>query len=195
MISEIVFATNNQHKLKEVKEIADGKFEICGLSEFGLTEDIPENQPTLEGNALQKARYIYDRFGKNCFADDTGLEVECLNGEPGVISARYAGENKSMQENITKLLYNLKGCSNRKARFRTVVALIIDNNEFLFEGIINGKIIDELKGQNGFGYDPLFIPDGYNLTFAELPAEVKNKISHRALAMDQLFNFLRKNIK
>lgn len=195
MISEIVFATNNQHKLKEVQEIADGKFEICGLSEFGLTEDIPENQPTLEGNALQKARYIYDKFGKNCFADDTGLEVECLNGEPGVISARYAGENKSMQENITKLLYNLKGCSNRKARFRTVVALIIDNNEFLFEGIINGKIIDELKGQNGFGYDPLFIPDGYNLTFAELPAEVKNKISHRALAMDQLFNFLRKNIK
>jgi len=195
MIREIVFATNNEHKLKEVKEIADGKFEICGLSGFGLTEDIPEDQTTLEGNALQKARYIYDKFGKNCFADDTGLEVECLNGEPGVISARYAGENKSMQENISKLLFNLKDCANRKARFRTVIALIIDNNEYLFEGIINGKIINEQKGQNGFGYDPLFIPDGYNLTFAELPVEVKNKISHRALAMDQLFNFLRKNIK
>ncbi|MFY9592616.1 MAG: RdgB/HAM1 family non-canonical purine NTP pyrophosphatase, partial [Bacteroidales bacterium] len=180
MNTNFIFATNNPNKLKEVRHIANNKFNIVGIDEFGITEELPETQNTLEGNALQKARYLYEKISKNCFADDTGLEVEALNGRPGIFSARYAGEEKSSIDNIKKLLNELKDCSNRSAQFRTVVALILNGKEYLFEGIIKGKIIGELKGENGFGYDPVFVPLGFEKTFAELPLNIKNTISHRA---------------
>ena len=178
----IVFATNNSHKLEEVRTIVSGEINIIGLSDINCYDDIPETADTLEGNALQKAKYIKEHFGYDCFADDTGLEVEVLNGAPGVRSARYAGDAHDSNANIDKLLRMLDGKQNRNARFRTVITLIINGNEEYFEGIVNGCIIDDRRGNTGFGYDPIFIPDGYNETFAELGADVKNNISHRAIA-------------
>ncbi len=186
------FATNNNHKLKEVQEVLGDSFQIESLHELGIHEDIPENQQTLEGNALQKARFLYQKTGESCFADDTGLEVEALNGAPGVYSARYAGESKNSLDNMALLLKNMEGKQNRKARFRTVIALILDGKEYLFEGIVNGVITEQPRGTAGFGYDPLFVPDGYATTFAEMDSESKNAISHRGLAVEKLAAFLLK---
>jgi XTP/dITP diphosphohydrolase len=190
MKQQLVFATNNSHKLQEVADILGNKVELLSLKAIGCNDDIPETADTLEGNALIKARYIYNKYGKDCFADDTGLEVEALGGAPGVYSARYAGEGHDSEANMKKLLNNLNGEKNRKARFRTVVALIINGKEFLFEGIVEGNIIENRRGDNGFGYDPIFMPDGYEKTFAELGEEVKNKISHRSRAVNKLCKFL-----
>jgi non-canonical purine NTP pyrophosphatase, rdgB/HAM1 family len=178
----IVFATNNLHKLEEVRAIVSGGINIVSLSDIDCHDDIPETADTLEGNALQKARYVKEHFGYDCFADDTGLEVEALNGEPGVRSARYAGDAHDSNANMDKLLNALEGSQNRKARFRTVIALIMNGKEEYFEGIVDGRIIEEKRGKTGFGYDPLFMPDGYVETFAELGADIKNNISHRAIA-------------
>ncbi len=191
MTNEFIFATNNKNKLDEVREIANGKFKIISLADIKHETELPEEQSTLEGNALQKARYISELYGVNCFADDTGLEVEALNGAPGVYSARYAGDGKSSNENVKKLLSELKDCADRAARFRTVVALILDDKEYFFEGIVEGKITETLRGDNGFGYDPVFTPTGFDETFAEIPANIKNMISHRAIATEKLFYFLR----
>lgn len=188
---KLVFATNNQHKLEEVSAILDNSIELLSLKDINCNTDIPETADTLEGNALLKAQYIYNNFGINCFADDTGLEVEALNNEPGVYSARYAGENKNPEANMFKVLDNLREKENRKARFRTVIALILNGKEYLFEGIINGKITNSKQGSAGFGYDPIFMPEGYNETFAELGNNIKNKISHRALAINKLYDFLK----
>ncbi len=187
---KLVFATNNEHKLKEVRAILGNKFEIVGLKEIGCTDEIPETQDTIEGNAAQKAHYVYDKYKLNCFADDTGLFVDALNGEPGVYSARYAGENCSFEDNLQKLLLELKGKKNRNAYFKTVIALIIDGTEYFFEGIINGSITEHKSGVAGFGYDPVFLPAGKTETFAELPPEEKNKISHRGIATKKLNEFL-----
>lgn len=186
----LIFATNNAHKLKELKDAVRGKISIAGLSEIGCAEDIPETSETLEGNALQKARYIYEKYGKDCFADDTGLEIEALEGRPGVYSARYAGEGKSFEDNMNKVLEEMKGCTNRNACFRTVIALILQGQEYLFQGRIDGIILTEKRGIQGFGYDPIFQPEGYAVTFAEMPLSEKNKISHRGLAVQQLTEFL-----
>jgi len=188
---ELVFATNNQHKLREVQELLGNHFKVLSLSEIGINVDIPEDFDTLQENALQKAQYIYNRTGHSCFADDTGLEVDALNGEPGVFSARYAGESKSSKDNIKKLLANLEGVKNRKARFRTVIALIFDKQEYLFEGEVWGTIIETEQGSDGFGYDPVFLPDSYDNTFAQMPLELKNRISHRGIAVSKLITFLK----
>ncbi|MFA6950434.1 MAG: non-canonical purine NTP diphosphatase [Lentimicrobiaceae bacterium] len=190
-MNTLIFATNNLHKIKEVNEILHNQYKIASLADLGFNEDIPETALTLEGNASQKAWFIYNRFGKDCFADDTGLEVDALNGEPGVYSARYAGHGHDFNQNVIKLLHNLDGKANRKARFRTVISLIIKGNETQFEGIINGEIITERRGNEGFGYDPVFVPEGYSQTFAEMPAIYKNEISHRALAMHKMADFLK----
>ena len=187
---DIVFATNNKHKLQEVKHIIGDTFKIISLNELQCFDDIPETENTLEGNALLKARYIHERFHCNCFADDTGLEIEALDGKPGVFSARYAGEQCSFEDNINKILLELEGKTNRKALFRTVIALIINDKEYLFEGNIKGEIIESKKGISGFGYDPVFIPEGYSETFAEMGNDLKNTISHRALATKKLTEFL-----
>ncbi|MDR1683252.1 MAG: non-canonical purine NTP diphosphatase [Candidatus Symbiothrix sp.] len=187
---KLVFATNNVHKLDEVRAILGDSHEIVSLRAIGCTEDIPETAETLEGNALQKARFVAQHYGYDCFADDTGLEVEALDNAPGVYSARYAGEAKNTVDNRKKLLYELNGKSNRSARFRTVIALIINSQEFVFEGVVNGKIIEKERGDGGFGYDSLFVPDGYSATFAEMGASVKNTISHRAEAVSKLKIFL-----
>ena len=189
---KLYFATNNIHKLKEVQEVVGDSFQIESMRSLGINEDIPEDQQTLEGNALQKARFLYDRTGESCFADDTGLEVDALNGAPGVYSARYAGEAKNSLDNMALLLKNMSGIQNRKARFRTVIALILDGKEYLFEGIVNGTIAEEPRGTAGFGYDPLFVPDGYSTTFAEMDSEAKNAISHRGRAVEKLAVFLLK---
>ena len=186
------FATNNKHKLQEVREVLGDSFLVESLQSLGINEDIPEDQLTLEGNALQKARFLYDRTGEDCFADDTGLEVEALNGAPGVYSARYAGESKNSLDNMALLLKNMEGVKNRKARFRTVIALILNGEEYLFEGVVNGVITEQPRGTAGFGYDPLFVPDGYTTTFAEMDSEAKNAISHRGLAVEKLAAFLLK---
>lgn len=188
---KFVFATNNQHKLEEVSAILENKIELMSLKDINCDVDIPETADTLEGNALLKAQYIYNNYELNCFGDDTGLEIEALNNEPGVYSARYAGENKDAEANMRKVLNKLEGISNRKARFRTVIALILDGKEYLFEGVINGEIITDKRGNTGFGYDPIFVPEGYSQTFAELGNNIKNKISHRALATNKLCNFLK----
>lgn len=190
MKRKLVFATNNTHKLEEVREVVKDKFEILSLKDIGCDEDIAEPGETLEENALIKARYVKEKYGYNSFGDDTGLEVEALNGAPGVYSARYAGDGHDAKANMRKLLANLDGVTNRKARFRSVIALILDGEEYLFDGKINGKIISEEKGTAGFGYDPVFMPDGYTATFAELGSDVKNNISHRALAVKALCSFL-----
>ena len=187
---KIVFATNNAHKLDEVRQVVGEKFEIVSLRECGIVEDIPENEPTLEGNALAKARYIYDRTGFNCFADDTGLEVDALGGEPGVRSARYATDGHDDEANKRLLLERLQGVENRAAQFRTAVALILGGKEYLFEGIVRGEIALEQHGEGGFGYDPLFFPEGSELTFAQMSSEEKNAISHRGRAVRKLAEFL-----
>lgn len=187
---KLVFATNNRHKLDEVGEVLKGHLEILSLKEIDCFDDIPETADTLEGNALLKAEHIYNKYGYDCFADDTGLEVEALNGRPGVYSARYAGEDQNSERNIARLLEELKDKENRKARFRTVVALIEEGKVSYFEGKIEGCIIDTPRGTTGFGYDPVFVPDGYSQTFAELGSGVKNKISHRALAIQALIKYL-----
>jgi XTP/dITP diphosphohydrolase len=190
---EIIFATNNDHKLHEVSHYLRNRYKILSLKEIGCFDDIPETADTLEGNALLKARYVYERFGKDCFADDTGLEVEALNNAPGVYSARYAGTDKDAGANMRKLLDELSDESNRKARFRTVIALIKEGTEYLFEGEVRGTISCEPKGINGFGYDPIFVPENYDKSFAELDLSVKNTISHRANAVKKLVDFLQDN--
>ena len=187
---KIVFATNNAHKLDEVRQVVGEKIEIVSLRECGIVEDIPENEPTLEGNALAKARYIYERTGFNCFADDTGLEVDALGGEPGVRSARYATDGHDDEANKRLLLERLQGVENRAAQFRTAVALILGGKEYLFEGIVRGEIALEQHGEGGFGYDPLFFPEGGDLTFAQMSSEEKNAISHRGRAVRKLAEFL-----
>lgn len=191
-MKEIVFATNNKHKLDEVRKIADTKLKILSLSDINCHEEIEETGTTLEANALIKAKYVKDHYGYDCFADDTGLEVEALDGMPGVYSSRYAGEACRPADNMNKLLTVLNNIENRKARFRTVIALILNNEKHYFEGIINGEITREEKGNAGFGYDPIFQPEGYSQTFAELGDDIKNSISHRALATEKLMKFLLK---
>lgn len=190
MKKKLIFATNNLHKLNEVSQMLGNSFDLLSLKDINCYSDIPETANTLEGNALMKARFIYQRYHLNCFADDTGLEVEALNGAPGVFSARYAGETHDSKANMDKLLAEMKGFENRNAQFRTVIALIINEKEYLFEGLIKGMIIEKEKGSSGFGYDPVFIPEGFNETFAELGNEIKNKISHRAQAIDKLCKFI-----
>ena len=189
---KIVFATNNKHKLDEVRHILGDHIEVLSLNDIGCHEDIPETGATLEDNALQKAQYVYDHYHIDCFADDTGLEVDALNGAPGVYSARYAGDGHDSEANMTKLLNELGENNNRSARFRTVIALIQQGEVHEFEGIVNGQIIRERRGGEGFGYDPIFQPDGYDQTFAELGLDIKNQISHRARATRKFAEYLLK---
>lgn len=187
---KIVFATNNKHKLAEISRMVPRTITLLGLSDISIFEDIPEDADNLADNALQKARFVHSRTGMNVFADDTGLEVEALNGRPGVYSARYAGEGCSFDDNMDKLLGEMASKENRNARFRTVIALILENKEYLFEGIANGRITREKAGKAGFGYDPVFIPEGMDLTFAEIEPDLKNRISHRGRATEKLIAFL-----
>lgn len=189
---ELVFATHNLHKVKEVAAIIGSRFIIKSLSDLSFFEDIPETADTISGNALQKARFVFSRFHCNCFADDTGLIVEALDNRPGVYSARYAGENASYEDNVRKLLKELEGKTNRKAAFVTVIAVIIDGKEYLFEGRIEGEIIKETRGTGGFGYDPVFLPAGSELTFAEMEESLKNKMSHRAVALNKMLGYFAK---
>ena len=192
MKKKLVFATNNAHKLEEISAILGEKVELLSLKDINCHADIPETADTLEGNAMLKAEYIFENYGLDCFADDTGLEVEALNGAPGVYSARYAGgEEHNAEANMQKLLQNMQGVQNRKAQFRTAICLILDGKKHLFEGIVKGEIIKEKRGSSGFGYDPIFVPEGYTKTFAEMGNETKNKISHRALAVEKLCRFLK----
>ena len=191
-MKEIVFATNNRYKLQEIRNIIGNNYTIPGLKDIHCDEEIPETAVTLEGNASLKAWYVHNKFDIDCFADDTGLEIEALNDRPGVHSARYAGKECIAENNMNKVLAELKGISNRQARFRTVISLILDGQEYQFEGIVNGKIIQEKKGKKGFGYDPIFLPDGYEKTFAEMTIKDKNLISHRAIATSKLVDFLNK---
>ena len=190
---KLVFATNNKHKLEEIRAILGDKIELLSLNEINCHDDIPETADTLQGNALIKARYIYDKFGMNCFADDTGLEVDSLGGEPGVYSARYAGEECDPKANMNKLLDNLTEKTDRNAQFRTVIALIIDGEEKLFEGNVKGIISNEKMGDAGFGYDPIFIPEGFSESFAQMSSEMKNSISHRYRATEKLCKYLKEN--
>lgn len=187
---KLVFATNNKHKIEEVQHLLKNNFQLLSLAEINCNDELSETGTTLEENALQKARYIYEKFQRNCFADDTGLEIEALNGKPGVFSARYAGEERSASKNIQKVLQELKNTTNRNVCFKTIISLIINNIHYLFEGKVHGKISHNLKGENGFGYDPIFIPDGFDRTFAEMTIEEKNKISHRSIAVNKLAEFL-----
>jgi len=188
---KLIFATNNLHKFREIREITGKNIHLLSLKDIGFSEDIPEDFDSLEENAAQKAFYIYSRFHIDCFSDDTGLEIEALNNEPGVFSARYAGEQCSFEDNIKKVLSNLEGIENRKARFRTVIALVMQGNLTLFSGGINGTITQEKRGNQGFGYDPVFVPDGFEKTFAEMSPAEKNSISHRTVAIDKLVKYLR----
>ena len=189
----IIFATHNNNKLLEVKKMISKKIEIKSLSDLSYNFEIPENEKTIEENAIFKAKFIYSKFKLNVFADDTGLEVEALGGKPGVHSARYAGNDKDNKKNIKKLLDSIRGIENRKANFKTVISLIFKDKLYVFEGKIYGKISDEEKGLFGFGYDPVFIPDGFKKTFGELNPEIKNTISHRAIAFNKLISFIKKN--
>lgn len=193
-MKRVIFATNNPNKLREVRQMLTD-IELVSLSDCGITEDIPETSETIEGNSIQKARYIYDRLSVDCFADDTGLEVDALGGEPGVRSARYAGESKCSEDNITLLLDRLGDNADRRARFRTVITLIWDGREHLFEGVVEGVITHKRHGEGGFGYDSVFMPDGYDITFAQMDAASKNAISHRGRAIAGLVDFLRKAVK
>ena len=186
---EIIFATHNLHKTEEVRAILGPNYQIRNLPELGCP-DIPETADTLKGNALQKAQYVVDHYHVNCFADDTGLEVEALDGRPGVYSARYAGEGCSYQDNVRKMLNEMRDMTNRKACFKTVIALILNGEQYFFEGRVDGQILTEQRGTDGFGYDPIFLPDGFDQTFAEMDAAAKNAISHRGRAMQQLKAFL-----
>lgn len=189
-MKEIVFATNNAHKLQEIRDIIGNKYKILSLKDIGCDVDIPETANTLEGNAEQKARFIKEHYGYDCFADDTGLEVEALNGAPGVYSARYAGNEHDSNKNMMLLLKNMQGMSNRKARFRTVIALLIGEKLTLMDGIVNGMIEEQARGNNGFGYDPIFKPEGYDITFAMMEGNDKNLISHRGRATEKLIKYL-----
>ena len=191
MKKKLVVATNNAHKLEEISAILGNEMELLSLKDIHCNTDIPETADTLEGNARQKAMYIHENYGMDCFADDTGLEVEALNGAPGVFSARYAGDGHDSEANMQKLLKELEGKENRKAQFRTAICLIMEGKEYLFEGIVKGHIIEEKRGGTGFGYDPIFVPEGYDQTFAELGNDVKNTISHRARAVEKLCTFLK----
>jgi XTP/dITP diphosphohydrolase len=188
---KLLFTTGNQHKANEIRKILPEGFELLTLEDIDLLEDIPETSDTIEGNAIQKAQYVKDNFGYNCFADDTGLEIPSLNNEPGVYSARYAGEHRSDEDNMNLVLDKLSDLDDRTARFKTVIALIIDDELTLFEGIVNGQIIEEKRGENGFGYDPIFEPENCGKTFAELSTEEKNSCSHRARAVDKMVEFLK----
>ncbi|PDH45769.1 MAG: non-canonical purine NTP pyrophosphatase [Flavobacteriales bacterium MED-G15] len=190
---ELIFATHNQNKVKEINAVLPSNIQLQSLNDLNFMDDIPETAETLEGNALIKARAIYNQFHRNCFADDTGLEVEALEGAPGVYSARYAGKQKKADDNIEKLLRNLKDYDNTNAQFRTVIALIYNQQEYLFEGIVKGEILREKKGSNGFGYDPVFRPENHFQSFAQLSMKQKNKISHRGRAFEKLIDFL--NVK
>lgn len=190
-MKEIVFATNNRHKLEEIRAIIGDQLRVLGLEDIGCREEIPEDAPTLEGNASIKAWHVFRRYGRNCFADDTGLETEALGGKPGVKSARYAGDDCNPENNIVKLLSELDIHGNRKARFRTVISLVVDGEEKQFEGIVNGNILDAKRGNGGFGYDPVFQPDGYEVSFAQMALEEKNRISHRGEAVRKLVDYLR----
>ena len=191
---ELIFATHNQNKVEEISAILPPIIEVKSLNDLNFTDQIPETSNTLRGNALIKVRTIFNKFQKDCFADDTGLEVEILNGAPGVHSARFAGKNKKDEDNIDKLLKELENHHNTNAQFRTIIALIYKHEEFIFEGIIKGKIIKEIKGDNGFGYDPIFQPEHHFLTFAQISTKEKNKISHRAIAFRKLIDFLKGKI-
>lgn len=188
---DICFATNNPNKLKEIRLILGDSFNILSLKDIGCHEELPENQNTLEGNSLEKASYVNRHYKVNCFADDTGLEVDILNGAPGVYSARYAGPNCSSEDNMNLLLEELNGIENRKAKFKTIITLILEGKQHQFSGEVQGIILNKLKGTKGFGYDPIFQPDNYNKTFAEFTMEEKNKISHRGLATQALVEFLK----
>jgi len=190
-MKKLIFATHNKHKLREVQEILGCDFHLVGLNDLGFEENIPETADTLEGNAQIKAAYIYDKLGIDCFSDDTGLEIDALQGAPGVYSARFSGENCTFDDNINKVLNLLDGVSNRKARFRSVICLIMNEKRYFFEGRVEGKISEGRKGGGGFGYDPIFIPNGYDETFAEMSPENKNVISHRGIAVQKLTAFLR----
>ena len=192
---KIVFATNNQHKLDEIKKISKGQLDILSLSDINCHEDIPETGNTLKENALIKAQFVKDKFGLDCFADDSGLEVDALNNAPGIYSSRYAGPKCNSEDNMQKLLQDLQGKENRNAQFRTVIALIMNGEKHYFEGIVKGDIIHQKKGTNGFGYDPIFKPSGYDKTFGELSEEIKNSLSHRAIATKKLVAFLVKQRK
>jgi XTP/dITP diphosphohydrolase len=187
---KLVFATHNAGKLREVKELIGYKYEVIGLSELDDLEEIPENEPTLEGNALVKARTIWNKYGLSCFSDDTGLEIDALGGAPGVYSARYAGESKDPEQNMAKVLKELTDKEDRSAQFRTAVALIVDGQEHVFEGVVRGSIAKEKSGAQGFGYDPIFIPEGYDISFAEMDNAKKNSMSHRGRAIAKLVDFL-----
>ncbi|MCL4482785.1 MAG: non-canonical purine NTP diphosphatase [Bacteroidetes bacterium] len=187
---QLVFATNNAHKLRELGEILKGEFTLLSLNDISCTDDIPETGDTLEANASQKSWYIWDRYQLDCFSDDTGLEIAALNNEPGVHSARYAGEGRNSDDNVDKVLSKLSGIKNRKACFRCVISLIIGGREYFFEGRVDGGILTERRGAAGFGYDPIFLPDGYTQSFAEMNADLKNSISHRGRAVQKLVRFL-----
>jgi len=188
---KLVFATNNQHKLKELQHILGDTIQLMSLKDIDCMEDIPETEPTLEGNASLKSFHVYRNYGYNCFADDTGLEIEALNGDPGVYSARYAGEEKNAGANMEKVLREMNGITNRRARFRTVISLVIDGKETQFEGVVEGKILKEKHGKGGFGYDPIFQPDGDSRSFAEMELHEKNRISHRGRAVQKLVVYLK----
>lgn len=187
---KLVFATANQNKAKEIQSLIPATIRILSLNDIDCREEIPETQPTIEGNASQKAFYVYEKYGSNCFADDTGLEIEALDGRPGVLSARYAGEAKNADDNMKKILLEMQDVSNRRARFKTVISLVVDGKEELFEGLVNGTVLREKRGKKGFGYDPIFLPDGYDRTFAEMDQEEKGKISHRGIAVAKLVAYL-----
>ncbi len=187
---QLVFATNNEHKLRELSEILKGEFKLLSLNDISCSDEIPETGNTLEANASQKSFYIWERYRMDCFSDDTGLEVAALNNEPGVRSARYAGESRSSDDNVDKVLSELNGKSNRKACFRCVISLIIEGREYLFEGRVDGEILPERRGRAGFGYDPIFRPDGFQHSFAEMDADLKNSMSHRGRAVQKLVRFL-----
>lgn len=192
---QLTFASNNAHKLEEIRrKLAGSSIGILSLNESGITQELPETGTTLEANSFQKANTVYSKYGLNCFADDTGLEVDALDGEPGVYSARYAGENASYEQNVTKLLQAMEGKTDRSARFRTVISLVMDATEYRFEGVVEGYIIEKPRGNKGFGYDPVFVPVGYNQTFAEMDPDTKNKISHRGLAVEKLVRFLKQDV-
>ncbi|WP_316850303.1 non-canonical purine NTP diphosphatase [Pedobacter agri] len=188
-MKKLVFATNNEHKTAEIRLALSGKYEVLNLQDIGCEEDIPETAETFEGNASLKSKYVVENFKLDCFADDSGLEVAALNNEPGIYSARYSGSRDSL-ENIQLVLQKLEGQTNRKARFKTVISLMLNGENHIFEGVINGKITEGLSGSKGFGYDPIFQPDGYDITFAEMDMSEKNKISHRAIALNKMIEFL-----
>lgn len=190
---KLVFASSNNHKINEIKKLLPVNIELLGLNDIQCFDEIPETAETIEGNAILKANYIKNNYGLNCFADDSGLEIEALNGQPGVYSARYAGEPKDDNKNIDKVLFELHNQTNRKANFKTVICLNLNDRQYLFTGIVNGSIINEKKGDNGFGYDPIFVPDGFDKTFAQMTFEEKNQISHRAKAVMQMIDFLKNN--